>query len=318
MKSTRNFRTTSTPPTNTPITQRRLKTKPVLILIAILLVGNLFWFILWLLPSKNHASGDEIVATVDGEVITRQQWLSAMETRYGKETLQGLVNEAVMDKAAAQYKIKVAEEEVDLELAFMRSSQDGTDTTIQNLSDKELRQKIRAQLILEKVLAKDIVIKEEAIESFYNENQSLFNIPTSYRTSLIVTESKEDAESALKELENGSEFSVLARERSLHTSSASLGGDIGFITSQQTNMDPAISAAVQKVKVKETSKPFVLSDGRYGIVYVEEVLEGQSFTYEEVKGHIERELAVEQLPSAVAPENFWEEFHATWFYGESK
>ena len=42
-----------TPPkqTNVPLTQRRLKTKPTLMLLAILLLGNLFWFMLWLLPS---------------------------------------------------------------------------------------------------------------------------------------------------------------------------------------------------------------------------------------------------------------------------
>lgn len=314
MKSTRNFHTT--PPQHTPITQRRLKTKPVLILLAILLAGNVFWFVLWLLPSKDSSGSGEIVATIDGENITRQQLFSAMENRYGKETLKSLVNEAVMEKAASRYKIKVTDDEIDLELALLRSAQDSTDTTMQNLSDKELRQKIRAQLILEKVLAKDVVVKEAAIENFYTENQSLYNIPTTYRTSIIVTSSKEDAENTLKEINNGSDFSALARERSLHTPSASLGGDIGFITTNQSNIDAAITKAVQSVKEHEISEPFVLSDGRYGIIYVDEVLEGQSFTYEDVKDHIERELAVEQLPSAVAPENFWTEFNATWFYGQ--
>ncbi len=314
MKSNRNFHTAPQP--KTPITQRRLKTKPVLILLAILLAGNLFWFVLWLIPSKDTTGSDEVVATVDGEKITRQQWLSAMESRYGKETLQNLVNEAVMEKAASQYKIKVTDEEIDLELALLRSAQDINDTTMQNLSDKELRQKIRAQLILEKVLAKDVVVKDEAIESYYKENQSLYNIPTAYRTKIIVTASEKDAENTLKEIKNGSDFSTLARERSLHSASASLGGDIGFVTTDQSNIDAAISKAVQNVKVQEVSDPFVLSDGRYGIIYVDEVLEGQSFTYEDVKGHIERELAMEQIPSNVAPENFWRDFNVTWFYGQ--
>lgn len=314
MKSSRNFHTPPQP--KTPITQRRLKTKPVLILLAILLAGNLFWFILWLIPSKDTTGGDEVVATVDGEKITRQQWLSTMESRYGKETLQNLVNEAVMEKAASRYKLKVTDEEIDLEIALLRSAQDIKDTTMQNLSDKELRQKIRAQLILEKVLAKDVNVKDEAIENYYKDNQSLYNIPTSYRTKIIVTASKEDAENTLKELKNGSDFSALARERSLHTSSASLGGDIGFVTAKQSNLDAAISKAVQDVKEQEASDPFVLSDGRYGIIYVDDVIEGQSFTYEEVKGHIERELAMEQLPSNVAPENFWADFNVKWFYGQ--
>ncbi|MFP7201594.1 peptidyl-prolyl cis-trans isomerase [Lysinibacillus halotolerans] len=306
-------------PTNQiPLSQRRLKTKPVLTLLAILFIGNIIWFILWLWPDGNNENGgDEVVATIDGEKITRQQWMAAMESRYGKETLQTLVNGAVMEKAAKEYDIKVTDEEIDLEIALMRSAQDKTDTTIQELTDKELRQEVRAQLILEKVLTKDVVIDEQQIEEYYKENQSLYNIPTTYRTSIIVVESEEDAKSVQKELEEGSDFSVLARERSLDTTSASLGGDIGFITTTQTNIDKSIQEAVEKLDSDETSEPFVMNDGRYGIVHVKEVNDGKSFAYEEVKGQIERVLALEQLPSTITPEAFWKEFDATWFYGEA-
>ena len=92
MKSKRNNYTNQA--TNqTPLSQRRLKTKPVLTLLAILFLGNIFWFILWLLPSSKETGGDEAVAAVDGDEITRQEWMAAMESRYGKETLQTLVYE---------------------------------------------------------------------------------------------------------------------------------------------------------------------------------------------------------------------------------
>ncbi|MFC7687643.1 peptidyl-prolyl cis-trans isomerase [Ureibacillus sp. GCM10028918] len=302
----------------TPLSQRRLKTKPTLTLLAILFVGNILWFILWLWPDgKQLDGGDEIVAAIDEKKITRQDWMAAMESRYGKETLQTLVNEAVMEKAAEEYNIKVTDEEIELEIALMRSAQDKTDTTIQELTDEELRQKVRAQLILEKVLTKDIVTDVEQVATYYDENQSLYNIPTTYGTSIIIVESKKDAQSVKSELEEGSDFSVLARERSLDTTSASLGGDIGFITQSQKNIDSSIPQAVQELSAGDISEPFVMSDGRYGIVYVKEVNDGKSFTYEEVRGHIERVLSLEQLPTSITPETFWKEFNATWFYGES-
>lgn len=302
----------------TPLLQRRLKTKPVLTLLAILLIGNIFWMIAWLWPNKTQEDGgDEIVATIDEEEITRQEWMAAMESRYGKETLQILVNEAVMEKAAEEYDIKVTDEEINLEIALMRSAQDTTDTTIQQLTEDELHQKVRAQLILEKVLTKDIVIDEQELEKYYEENQSLYNIPTTYKTSIIVVESEEDAKSVQSELSEGSDFSVLARERSLDTTSASLGGNIGYITTAQTNIDQSIPEVVKNLNDDETSKPFVMNDGRYGIAYVEEVNDGKSFKYEEVKKHVERVLALEQLPTSITPEAFWKEFKATWFYGES-
>ena len=137
-------------------------------------------------------------------------------------------------------------------------------------------------------------------------------------TSLIIVNSKEDAERVQTELKNGSEFSVLAREHSLDTASASLGGDIGFVAEGQTTFDQAIVTEAQKLKQEEASQPFVLSDGRYAIVYVTEIVEGQSFTYKEVADHVKRQLALEQLPSTITPEAFWAEFDATWVYGQAK
>ncbi|MFJ7953671.1 peptidyl-prolyl cis-trans isomerase [Lysinibacillus sp. NPDC096418] len=319
MSSTRNPRRKTTTPNQTPLSQRRLKTKPVLALLAILLLGNVLWFISWLIPDKGKETGsDEQVAVIDGDVITRQDWMIAMEERYGKETLQNLVNESVMEKAAEKFKIKVSDKEIDLELALMRSAQDKFDTATQNLSDAQLRQKIRSQLILDKVLTKDIGIEESSIKKYYEENKALYNIETSYRTSIIAVDSKKAADEALSELKDGSEFSVLAREISIDSASASLGGDIGFITEKQENVDAAIKKAVKGLSANKESKVIKLDNGHYAIVQVQEVAKGQSFTYEDVKEHIERELALEQIQQSITPEAFWSEFKATWYYSEEK
>ncbi len=319
MKSNRNYNSTkqnASAPNNVPLTQRRLKTKPALAAMGLLLLGNLFWFILWLWPSEKEQGGGEVVASIDGDEITRQQWLSEMESRYGKETLQDLVNEEVMEKAAKKYDIDVTDEEIELEIALIRSAQDASDMA--NLTDDQLRQKVRAQLILEKVLAKDVIVEEEQATTYYEENKSLYNIPTAYRTSMIVVSSKAEAESVEKELASGSEFTVLARERSLDTASASLGGDIGFITEGQESVDNAILKAIGDLKAGEISGPVKLNDGRYALLQLQELVEGQSFSYDEVKDHIARELAMEQLSPTIAPEVFWSEFGVEWFYGEAE
>lgn len=319
MSSARNPRRTTTTPNQTPLSQRRLKTKPVLAVLATLLLGNVLWFIIWLIPNKEEKVGsDEQVAVIDGDIITRQQWMAVMEERYGKETLQNLVNESVMEKAAAKYKIKVADKEIDLELALMRSAQDKLDMATQNLSDEQLRQKLRSQLILDKVLTKDVDIEEASIEKHYEENKALYNIETSYRTNVIEVDSKKGAEEALSDLKKGSDFSVLAREISIDSASASLGGDIGFITEKQENVDAAIIKAAKGLSDDEISKVIKLDNGHYAIVQVREVAKGQSFTYDDVKEHIERELELEQLSQSVTPEKFWSEFKATWYYGEEK
>lgn len=308
-------RTTNSNTSLEPTKKKRLKTKPLLFLIGILLAGNMLWFIAWLIP--NNPGGSEKVASVDGKPITREEWMAKMESMIGEEALLDIVNSRVMGAAAEKYDIPVTDQEIDLEIALIRSAQDSTDTSLQTMDEEQLRERVKSQLILEKVLTKDIVIDDQEIKEYYESNKSLYNIPTSYRTSIIVTESKKEAEAAFAELDNGSAFDVLARERSKHYASASLGGDIGYVTKDMITLDSTIVKTASGLDEGKWSKPIKLSDGTYAIVIVKEIEKGQSFSFEEVKDHIRRELSLEELPQTVTPETFWEEFDATWFYGES-
>ncbi|MBB5181889.1 foldase protein PrsA [Planomicrobium koreense] len=315
MSYTRNTqRPAASPATAGRPPRRRLKTGPLLVLLLLLFVGNLLWFIAWLIP--NGAGSSEEVAAVQGDPITRQEWMAAMEEQHGRDTLLGLVNQKVMATAAEEYDIKVSDKEIDLELAMLRTAQDGTDMALYAENGESLREQVKSQLILEKVLTKDIVVEDQKIEAFYKENQALYDVEDGYRTSMMVVESASEAEAALKELENGSSFEALAREKSVDTASASLGGDIGYISPDQPSVDPAVAKAVQSIETGKWSEPVALKDGRLAIVAVVDKAEGQKFSFEEVKGHIGRELALEQLPQSVTPEAFWKEFDAEWFYGQ--
>ncbi len=295
--------------------KRRLKTKPLVLVIAILALGNLFWFIGWLIPDKAESpfqAGEE-VASVAGKPIKREEWMTAMEKKVGREVLLDLVNDKVMETAAKEYKIDVSDEDIDRELALL-SSIDGKAYT--GLDADQMRRKVRSELILNRVLTKDIVIKDKAVKDYYKENEDQFEIPTTYRTSLLVASTDSEAKQALKELKGGSSFDVLAKERSIESSSASIGGDIGYISSRTEEIDPAILSAAEKLKKDGVSDVFKLADGTYAIVEVGDVLKGRSFKLKEVKEHIRSELALQQLSQAVTPETFWKEFDAHWFYGK--
>lgn len=295
--------------------RRRLKTKPLLLLIGLLFVGNVFWFIGWLVPDREKPSkigAGEEVASVAGHPITREEWMTEMEKRVGREVLQELVNRQVMEAAAKQYGIEVSEKEIDLELALIRSV-DGRSYT--GVDVEQMRQMIRSNLILEKVLTKDVVIEEKEVRAHYDENASLYNLLPTYRTSVIIVPSKQEAQQALDELKKGSSFEVLAKERSIDLASASLGGDIGYINESTQLIDPAIVKTATSMKANSTSDVVTLKDGTFAILHVTEVFKGKTFDYKEVKEHIRRELAMEQLPQSVSPEAFWKEFKASWYYG---
>ncbi|OZS78028.1 foldase [Tetzosporium hominis] len=291
---------------------KRLKTKPALFVMGLLLLGNLLWFVAWLIP--NDAGSGEAVAEVDGDAIRHEDWVAEMESRVGRESLEALVNEKVMEAAAKKHDIDVSDEELELELALYRSATEGTDQTFLGLNEEQMTKKIRARIILEKVLAKDVVLEDQALKDYYEQNKSLYEVPTSYDVKAIFVSSQEEAESVKQELESGSSFEGLARERSIDASTASLGGSLGFINANTTSLDPNIVRAASELEPMELSEALPLTDGRFAVIQVQSVSKGTSFSFDDVKAHIQRELALEQLPQSVTPRAFWEEFDATWLY----
>lgn len=303
-------RQASNEPSSPP--KRRLKRKPLVILIGILFFFNLLWFIAWLIPSKS-TNIDEEVASVNGKSITRDTWMAAMEEKVGRETLQELINQEVMEAAAKEYGIKVSNKEIDLELALIHSFDQEAYT---GLAAEKERDAVASTLILEKVLTKDIVIDDDDIKKNYEDNAERYHIEDAYRTSLIVVSSLEDAQQTIQELKDGSNFAVLAKELSIDATSGNLGGDIGYINESSDFVDPAIVEAASKLKKGEISDPIALKDETYAIVLVDDQLKGKTFKFKEVKEHIRRDLALKQLPEKVSPEAFWKDFDAKWFYGE--
>ncbi|WP_342527507.1 peptidyl-prolyl cis-trans isomerase [Chryseomicrobium sp. FSL W7-1435] len=291
---------------------KRLKTKPVLLVMGLLLLGNVLWFIAWLIP--NSGGTTETVAQVEGDAIRHEEWVAEMESRVGRESLEALVNERVMEAAAKKHDIQVSDEELELELALYRSATEATDQTFLGLNEEQMTKKIRARIILEKVLAKDIVVEETALKAYYEQNKTLYEVPTSYDVKAIFVSSQEEAESVRQELENGSSFDGLARERSIDASTAILGGSLGFVSANTTALDPNLVRAASELEPMAISQPLPLAEGGFAIVQVQSVSEGNAFSFDEVKAHIQRELALEQLPQSVTPRAFWEEFDASWLY----
>lgn len=287
---------------------RKLKSKPLVIVAGILLLFNVLWFISWAVSDK---PGEE-VASVDGKPIKREAWMAAMEGQIGQETLRNLVNEQVMEAAAKKYGIKVTDKEIDFELALLRTVEN---RAYAGVDMDSARKEIRSNIILEKVLTKDVVISNKAIKANFKENAAMYNVATAYRAAIIILSSDEEAKQALNELSGGSSFAGLAKERSLDISSANLGGDIGYISEATESIDQAIIEAVVSMEKDTTSNIITLEDGGYAIIHVSDVIKGKKFKLRNAKNYIKRELALEQLPQSVNTEAFWEEFDAKWFYG---
>lgn len=295
--------------------ERRLGEKPLWVIIAGLILLNCLTVALFLIRQEPALDSKEVVATVGKTEITRQEWLSVMESRYGKDVLKELIDQKVVQTLAQKYDVKVPEEAIERELLLIKTMYGSA--TDETTSEKEWKEQIKSTLLLEEILTKDVVVPEEEMKAYYEENISLYQIPTSYHVSQIVVKSEKEAKQTLEELNQGSNFATLAMERSIDESSASQGGDIGFIREEDENISAELIENLEKLDPGEWSNPIEVDTG-FVIVMLHERIKGKDYSYKEVKGEIRRLMALEQMEGHSNVDAFWKEVEVDWFYGENK
>ncbi|MHC0039282.1 peptidyl-prolyl cis-trans isomerase [Pseudoneobacillus sp. C159] len=262
------------------------------------------------LAGGNLGSG-EIVAEIGKEKITRGEWLNEIEGRYGKAVLKDLIDQRVIKQLADKYNIHVSDEAIEHELQLMQTMYGANGKT--GSDEEKWKEQIRYSLLLEELLTKDVIVTEKEMEEYYQDNKNLFDIPTSYQLSHIVVKTEKEAKAAVKELKQGSSFSALAMERSIEEFSANQGGDIGFISEADDRYPESYIDQAKKLAKGEWSEPIEVKNG-YAIIKLQQKLAGKSYSFDEVKGQIRRQIALEQMDAPVSASAFWNELKVDWFY----
>ncbi|GLB61576.1 peptidyl-prolyl cis-trans isomerase [Cytobacillus sp. NCCP-133] len=288
-----------------------MEKRQLLMIIAGLVLLNLITLAFLLFKGD----GGEAVAKIGGDKITRQEWMSEMETKFGKSTLSELIDQKVIEKAGKKYGVKISDKAVDLELKMVKTMYGGNFSD--EMNEDKWRRQIKNNLILEELLTADVSVSEEEMKSYYEQNSSQFLVPDSYHISQIIVKTKEEAEQTLKELEEGSSFAVLAMERSIDEFTANQGGSAGYINEDDEHLSADILKQVRGLKPGKWTKPIQTEDG-YAIVMLHEHLKGENYSFEDVKNMIRRQIALEQMDVPVSAKPFWKEADVEWFYGEEE
>ena len=262
---------------------------------------------------SNHTEG-EVVAEIGETTISRQDWLAELEKRFGKTTLENMINIKVVEELASKYGIEVPEETIERELKMFKATYNafGEEGFEQ---DDQLKDQIRYSILLEELLTKDVEVPEEEMKQFYEENKGFYEIRKSYLLSHIVVNSEDDAKQIIEELIGGSSFEALAAEKSIDNLTASNGGELGYVEVESSFVPPQYLEEAEKLSVGEWSNVIQVDD-EFVVVYVEDILEGVTFTYDEVKNQIRRQIALDQMEGNISAHKLWEEIGVSWFYGE--
>ncbi|MFP7499371.1 peptidyl-prolyl cis-trans isomerase [Bacillus subtilis] len=261
------------------------------------------------------SSSGESIATIGGKSVTREEWLKEMEDQYGKSTLEDMINVRVVEQLAKKNNLKISKSEVDREFLLIKAVNNSFYED-EHTTEKEWKDQIRYNILLEELLTRDIDISNKELKSFYHKNKELYQFDDSYRIRHIVVKDEEEAREVLKELKGGSSFEAVAAERSTDRYTSPYGGDLGFVTEASDNIPSAYIEEAKTLKEDEWSQePIKVSNG-YAIIQLKEKLKARTFSFDEVKDQIRRQIAMDQLGDKATVKTLWKEADVSWFYGE--
>jgi len=196
------------------------------------------------------------------------------------EALERLFFYAITDKEVKQRGITVSEEEIEAEfqkkyaaiLEYQRMTEEQLAVYMesQGYSIDRFKESGRAgvkdQLLLEAVqraVAGPIELSEDDISTYFDENRQQYETEERIQASHILVETQEEAQQILEELSSGSDFGLIARERSIDPGSGPAGGDLGWFGRGQ--MVAPFEQAALALKVGEISG-IVETDFGYHII----------------------------------------------------
>ena len=146
-------------------------------------------------------------------------------------------------------------------------------------------------------------VTEAAVKEEYENFKSRLGTKE-YRIRLIQTESKANAQDALKQVKNGQDFSQVAQKASVNPS-AQQGGAVNWISfktpaqERKTNRLPfPIAQAIEKMKAGEVS-PVINTNNSWWIVKLEEVRPTKVPPFDELKKEIRNALTARAIDTAL-------------------
>mgnify|MGYP002260223468 CR=1 FL=1 len=143
---------------------------------------------------------------------------------------------------------------------------------------------------IKRVVIPQITLSDEALKDYYVNHQKSFMKPAQVKILQITVKTLNDAQTILNNLQNGADFSWLAKNRSVD-SAASEGGDIGWIT--RAELPEPVRKIIDTLKPGDIS-PVVRIDSQYRIVQLLDRKEGEVENFDKVKAAVYRAAFEEQ------------------------
>jgi len=212
------------------------------------------------------------LVTVNGKAITAQLLDTFLQAVTGKPAAE----------ATPEQRDALLEQLVNMTLAAQAAEKDGqADSPDVKARLDLLHTQILAEAASDKYV-KSHPVSEDEIKAAYDSEVA--NMPKEYKARHILVETKEAADTVIKELQAGGDFAKIAKAKSKDPGSAAKGGDLGWF-SAQTMVKPFSEALAKLEKGKTTTEPVQTQYG-YHVIQLEDVRSPSAPAFEDVKEQV--------------------------------
>lgn len=143
------------------------------ILLGVLILAAIAWF----------AKGYFIVATVNGEPITRWELNESIRQRYAAQTLDTMIDERLILSESRKKNVYVNPEEIEKQIKELEGRMQGKSSleealALQGLTADMLRRQIEVQLSINKLFEKEASVSSQEIDEYIGKNKDMFRTAT--------------------------------------------------------------------------------------------------------------------------------------------
>jgi peptidyl-prolyl cis-trans isomerase SurA len=204
------------------------------------------------------------------------------------QLLSQMIDDEILLQMAGAQGLNATDAEVDTKFTDLKSqyTEEQFQEVLKQQKAEDIKGDLRRALTLEKLVTKEITsrinVSQKEIEDVFNKNRASFNLPEGYHLQHIMVTpvpepninnaKRDDAKSPaeaqgkaarlLRDIQGGQDFGLVARDWSEDVESAPNGGDLSFRSLDDLEkLDPKLKAAVQRLKVGESSS---LIETRFG------------------------------------------------------
>jgi foldase protein PrsA len=207
-------------------------------------------------PSPRIAPQDDIVASVNGEAITREMLVKRLLAYHGAANLEAMINQTIVRQAAEREKVTVTDKEIDDRVNDVKGKartpalfQQWLNTS--GFTEPQYREQVRYTLLTEKIATKVTPVADSDLEQV--------------RIRVILVKTEDEGRNLIKALKQGGDFIQFAKEKSIDQESGAMGGAMPEFTKADF---PDLWQALERVKPGEIPNPVKLG-ANYGVVKLE-------------------------------------------------